>query len=100
MTAENVEIVHFHNIVFVILVVVVQVLQNSKLDACLVLKAFLVSYNFYRHHLLGLVVEAFQRLPETTAAQLIYHFKSICNMILHHYLVIAALIIVAVVVLQ
>lgn len=60
---------HPDDVVLVLLVVVVQVLQDLQLHACLVLEFLLVPDDFNGHHFVGLVVKALQSLSETARTE-------------------------------
>jgi len=95
MASEYLVVVDADDVVVIVLVPVFEVLQDFKFDAGLMLKALLVADDFDGYHLLLDVVEAFEGLAETTAANLVEHFIAICKVIFQHYQVVSSFVIVS-----
>ena len=95
--AEGEALLHAHDVVDVILVVVFQVLQHLHLDSGLVVEALLVADDLHRHVFVVLVVEALQCLPEAALAEEVDDFVAVADVVVHHHLVVALFVVVAVV---
>ena len=95
MLAEDDVVVHPDNIVLIVLVLLLQIPQEAQFDTSLMLEAFLVADDLDGDHGLLLVIEAFESLAKAPGAQLVEHFKPVCQMILQDDLVVASLVIKA-----
>ena len=93
MLAEDGVVVDAHDVVFVVLVLLLQVAKEAQLDASLVLEALLVADHLDGHHHLRFVVEALQGLPETARAELVDHFEAVSQVVFDDYLVVASLVV-------
>ena len=96
--SENVEIQNADDVVFIVFVAALEILEQSELNASLVLEPLLVADHLDGHHLLILVVKALQGLPETARAKFIEDLPPVCEVVLHNYLIVASLVVVAIVV--
>lgn len=99
MSPEDLVVYDSDDVIVVVLVPVLEVLQDTQLDASLVLESFLVADNLDGDHLLLFVVEALQSLAETATANLLDYFVPVCEVVFHHNLVVTAFIVVSKVVL-
>jgi hypothetical protein len=98
MVPENAVVLNLNDVVLVFRVVLLEVLQNVKLDACLMLVSLLIFDDFDGHDLSCFMVEAPQSLAKATLSDEVDHFESVVDVILQHYVVVTILVIVATVV--
>ena len=81
MLSENSIIVNSNDIVHIVFIVIVEVLENAQLDACLVLELFLVANDLYRNFLLVLVIITLDSLAKASLAQEFKNFVSVSKMV-------------------
>ena len=98
--AEDSIVMHSHDVILIIFVLLLQIAKQAKFNTCLVLEALLVTNHLDGDHGLLHVVEALKSLTKATRTQLIQNFESISKMILDNDLIVAPLIIEAEVVAQ
>lgn len=75
-----------------------KVIQNLDLNQCLVVEALLVANDFNGHRLPSAVVSTVQDLTERTLSKRVNHFVTVCEMVMRHDEVVAALIVISVIV--
>jgi hypothetical protein len=75
-------ILHSHNVVFILWIIVFEMLKDLDLYSCLVMELLLVLHNLHCHVLIVLMIEAFEALSETSRAQGAGDFVSIGDVIL------------------
>lgn len=95
MLTENYIVLYPDDVVCVIRIIFLQVHEDLKFDARLVLEPFLIPDELYRHHLLCLVVETLQGLSEAALTQELQHLETVSNMVLNHYLIVPTFIVEA-----
>jgi hypothetical protein len=69
--------------------------QYFQLYPRLMLKSLFISYQLYSHILLSFMIVAFNSLTETSLAKKFNNFKSICDMVFEHDLIVTSLVIIA-----
>ena len=69
MLSEDKVVIYTDDVVLVMFVVVVQVLEDSQLNSCLILKFLFVSDDFKSYLLVSFVIEAFDGLSKTSLTQ-------------------------------
>ncbi len=100
MLSEDDVIAHSNDVVDIVRVVLLQILQDLKLDTGLVVEALLIPDNLECHMRIRLIIKALHSLTKATLAQEINRFKPVRYLITHDNLVIAAVIIETIVVWQ
>jgi hypothetical protein len=79
----------------VIRVILSQMHQYFQLYPSLMLKSLFIPYQLYSHILLSLMIVAFNSLTETSLAKKFNNFKSICDMVFEHDLIVTSLVVIA-----
>lgn len=69
MFPEYVKIQDAHDVVFIVLISVIQQFQQFELDRSLMLESSFVSYDFNGYHRLHAVIETFDSLTEGPCAE-------------------------------
>lgn len=64
MLSEHIKVQHSYNVILILLVFIVQQFQYFQLDPRLMLEALFVPDDLDGHHLLQLMIEAFESLTE------------------------------------
>ena len=98
VAAEVEVLLHLHQIMLVLLVLVPQVLQNLELHQRLVVKPLLVPYHLHRHRSSHLVVVTAHHLPEATLAELVDDLEPVREMVALAHDVVSPFVVVAVVI--
>lgn len=94
MFSEYLEINHSDYVVLIMLIPVIEELKYFKFDSCLMLKPSLVPNYFNCDNLLAFMVKAFESLAEWPWPNPIDYFIPVPYMIIHHYVVVASIIII------
>lgn len=68
---------HVYHIVKGILVLFTEMIENSNFDQSLMMKSFLVSYDFYSNVLIRLVIECSNHLTKATLSDYFEDFVSV-----------------------
>jgi hypothetical protein len=95
MLPENRIIFDPNDVIDIFRVIFFEVVKYVKFDAGLMMKPLLVPDYLDGHELIGLVVEAFECLPEGSLAQKLLDFVPIAQVVIQDDLVIPSVVIVA-----
>jgi hypothetical protein len=87
-----------NDIILVLWIIIVQKFKNFQLHSSLVLKFLFISDYFNSYQVAIFMIQAFDRLTETAGAKGFEDFISVAKVVLHHGLVIALVVIIAVIV--
>ena len=98
MISENAVVFDLDDVVLVFGVMLLQVLEDAKLDTCLMLVSLLIFDDLYGHDLSCFMVQAPQSLAKAALSEEVDHFEPVVDVILHHYIVVTILVVIAIVV--
>lgn len=99
MAAEDLKVLDPDDVIVIIGVCLHQVQEDFDFDSRLMLKSLFIPDNLDRDKRLCLVIQALERLAETSAPEEAHHFIPVRQMVLHHHLIVAPLIIKAIIIL-
>ena len=71
MLTEDGVVMHSHDVILIVLVLLLEVAKQAQLDTSLMLEALLVTDYFDGNHHLVLMVKALEGLAKTTRAKLV-----------------------------
>lgn len=93
MIAPQEIILHLNAILIIMRIISPQMIQNPDFDNTLLVKSFLVPYNFKCNVFFSFMIKDLNNLSKTTLTQLLSNLKSIHNMIMRSKNIVASLII-------
>jgi len=91
---ESERLHHMHNIVYIVLILLTQMLQDSDLLLGLTMETLLVTHHFQSNVSVRLVVVRFYDLPETALADNLQHLVPVRDVIVGHVDVLSGIVII------
>lgn len=95
VVSKEAVVLNLYDIVLVLWVLLLQMLQNSKLYSCLMLVSLFVLDDLDSNDLSSLMIHAFKGLAKTSLAQEVKHLVSEVNVVFQHHFVVTVFVIVA-----
>ena len=95
---ENAVILYLNDVILIFLVLFLEVLEDAKLDTCLMLVSLLIFDNLHGNDFSCFVVQALQSLAKAAPSKEVKHFESVVDVIFEHNVVVSILVVVAIVV--
>jgi len=98
MVPENAMIFDLDDVILILRVLLLEVLEDAKLDTCLVLVSLLVFDDFDGNNLACFVVQALQSLAKAAPSEKVKNLESVIDVIFEHHIVVTVLVVVSIVV--